>query len=113
MFEKGEDYQEYLYTHAIIGGVYTEKECKYVFDINNKKWNFFKNGVEYGYLPTNSIKEKNGVFIITFKANGLIPNQYVVVSQKFIIDTNNNSFIAVHFDKESPLVKVQLPQNAV
>jgi hypothetical protein len=110
MFDKSDDYINYLSTHAIIGGIYTEKECTYVFDIKNKKWNFFKNGVEYGYVSTNSIKEKNGVYTITFKDKGLPPNQDVVVTQEFTIDTINNSFISAHFDKENPLVKVQLPQ---
>tara|TARA_B100000575_G_C23076908_1_gene620339 strand:+ start:171 stop:626 length:456 start_codon:yes stop_codon:yes gene_type:complete len=110
MFNKGEDYIDFLYTNAIMGGIDTKKECTYVFDIENNKWNFFKNGVEYGYVSTNSIKEKNGVYTITFKDIGLPPNQNVSVVQEFTIDTNNNYFISAYFDKKNPLVKVELPQ---
>ena len=110
MFDKGDDYLNILSTQAIIGGIDTKKECTYVFDIKNKKWNFFKNGVEYGYVSTNSIKENNGVYTITFKDKGLPPNRDVVVTQEFTIDTINSSFISAHFDKENPLVKVQIPQ---
>ena len=35
MFNKGEDYIDFLYTNAIMGGIDTKKECTYVFDIEN------------------------------------------------------------------------------
>ena len=112
IFDKSEDYISFLYdpTNAIVGGIDVYKECKYVFDIENEKWNFFKNGVEYGFVPTNSISEKNGIYTITYKENGLPPYQHLIVTQTFTIDTNKNYFISAHCDKENPYVKVQLPK---
>ena len=110
MFDKGEDYLDFLSTNVIIGGVDTKKQCTYIFDIKNQKWNFFKNDVEYGYVPTSSIKEKNGIYTITFTDKGLPPYQNVDVTQQFTIDTTNNSFISAYFDNENPFIKVELPQ---
>ena len=112
LFEKGEDYISFLCdpTNAIAGGIDVYKDCKYVFDIENEQWNFFKNGEEYGFVPTHSISEKNGVYTITYKENGLPPYQHLTVTQTFTIDTNKNYFVSAHCDKENQYIKVQIPK---
>ena len=115
IFDKREDYISFLNdpANAIIGGIDISKECIYVFDIQNERWNFFKNGVEHGFVPTNSITEKNGIYTVTFKDNGLPPHQNEIVTQIFTLDTRKNSFISAYFDDTNPYVKVSLPKKCV
>ncbi|MDG2226653.1 MAG: hypothetical protein P8L20_02865 [Flavobacteriales bacterium] len=112
LFEKNEDYFDFIYgqSNIIIGGIDINKECLYVFDIKNKKWNFFKNGIEYGFVPFNSIKENKGVYTITYNSFGKPPHQNTVVTQIFIIDFYKDFFMSAYHDNENPYRKVDLPE---
>ena len=112
LFDKNEDYVSFLYdpSNGIMGGIDINKNCKYVFDIENKKWNFFKNGVEYGFVECNSIEEKDGTYTITYDDNGLPLHEGTIVTQIFTVDVKNNYFLSAFHDSENPYRKVQLPK---
>ena len=109
MFEKNENYIDFIKENIIIGGIFIEKKCKYVFDLKNHKWNFFKNGVEYGYVNLTDVTKHDNVYTLTYESNALPPNEKTIITQVFTIDIEKSDFISSYSDPKNKWIKVDVP----